>query len=246
MTVPDEAALARWRVETGGLPAEEILGWAVAAFPGRVGFSSSLGLEDQVLADMIAARALPVRAFTLDTGRLFPETLDLLARTEARYGLGMRVFLPDAVEVEALVNTHGVDLFRRSPGLRQACCEARKVHPLKRALAGLEAWICGLRAGQSSSRADVHAVDWDAGNGLVRISPLAAWTGTQVDAYVRDHDVPVNPLHATGFPSIGCAPCTRAVAPGGDPRSGRWWWEAAGHRECGLHRVAGPGEGRRG
>jgi len=235
----DRERIAAWRDALGDLPAEEILAWAAETFPGKVALASSLGVEDQVLMHLIAARRLPISVFTLDTGRLFPEAYDLIAETSSRYGVPIRVFLPEAEDVESMIAMHGVNLFRESVAARKRCCEVRKLRPLRRALVDLRAWVCGLRREQSVTRAEVEAVEWDETNGLVKINPLRAWTEADVWAYVREHDVVYNPLHDRGFPSVGCAPCTRAVEPGEDVRAGRWWWESAEHRECGLHAHRG-------
>lgn len=221
--------------EVRGLGAERLLEWAARRFAGQIVFASSLGMEDQVLTDMIARLGLDIPIFTLDTGRLFPETYDLLARTEERYGLGIELRFPDRQEVEEMVARDGVNLFRKSVELRKHCCAVRKIHPLRRALEGRGAWLVGLRAEQSVTRTTLEPVAWDEANGLVKLSPMADWSAAQVEAYIHDHEVPVNPLHAQGFPSIGCACCTRAVAPGEDIRAGRWWWEQPEHKECGLH-----------
>ncbi len=224
-----------WQSSLKGCSAEEILLWAWQNFQPKVAFASSLGLEDQVLTDMIAHSVPRLPIFTLDTGRLFQESYDLLERTEARYGLKIRVCQPLGSEVEEMVNQHGVNLFRRSVEQRKHCCFIRKVQPLKRALSGLEAWICGLRREQADSRSGLQVVEWDESNRLVKISPLEDWNDTDVKGYVRSHNVPYNPLHDKGFPSIGCACCTRAVQQGEDIRAGRWWWESSEHKECGLH-----------
>jgi phosphoadenosine phosphosulfate reductase len=217
------------------LTPQAILLWAINTFKDRVAFASSLGLEDQVLTDMIAKVAPSFKIFTLDTGRLFLETHDLIHQTEQRYGLKIRIFFPDTNEVEWLVNESGTNLFRRSVDLRKKCCEIRKVHPLKRALSGLEAWVCGLRAEQSMTRSDLKTIDWDSTNDLLKINPLASWNLAQVWSYIKENNVPYNPLHDKGFSSIGCACCTRAVKEDEDVRSGRWWWEPAEQKECGLH-----------
>lgn len=239
MTTPD--AVNDLLAALAGAPAEEILAEAAARFPGRVAFASSLGLEDQVLTAMIAEAGLDIAVFTLDTGRLFPETYDLVDRTSRRYGITIHTFFPAPEDVEEMVDRHGVNLFRESIDLRRRCCEVRKVRPLRRAQRELDAWVCGLRSGQGATRRRVAEAEWDEAAGLIKINPLAAWDEERVRDYVRAHDVPYNPLHDQGFPSIGCAPCTRAVAPGEDARSGRWWWEGAEHRECGLHSGAGGG-----
>ena len=224
-----------WQEETQGMPAEALLEWAARTFPAGVALASSLGPEDQALTHMIAARELPIRIFTLDTGRLFEETHALLDATRERYGVRVEVYLPDAREVEAMVGEHGVNLFRESVELRKRCCGVRKLQPLRRALSGLDAWIVGLRREQSPTRETVDSVAWDASNSLVKLSPLWNWSEARLWDYLRKHDVPVNALHAQGYPSIGCQCCTRAVEPGQDPRSGRWWWESPMQRECGLH-----------
>jgi phosphoadenosine phosphosulfate reductase len=187
-----------------------------------------------VLTAVIAENHIAIPVFTLDTGRLFPETYELIARTSERY-VPVRVYFPDATEVEEMVVAHGIDLFRDSVAARKRCCEVRKVRPLRRAQAGLEAWACGLRSGQGATRKHVDVVEWDEAAALVKINPLASWSEDDVWAYAREHDVVYNPLHDSGFPSIGCAPCTRAIEPGEDVRAGRWWWESAEQRECGLH-----------
>lgn len=228
-------AIPGWAAQAEHMSAEERVSWAAKIFGSRVLLASSLGLEDQVLADMVSRVAPEVSVFTLDTGRLFPETYDLLQRTRERYGLTIKVFFPDAHEVEEMVNSAGPNLFRWSVEQRKRCCFVRKVQPLRRALAGQDAWICGLRREQSDSRDTVQRVEWDETNGLVKINPLADWTAAQVRAYIAEHRVPYNTLHDKGFPSIGCACCTRAVLPGEDIRAGRWWWEAPEKKECGLH-----------
>jgi phosphoadenosine phosphosulfate reductase len=227
--------------EVAGAPAEEVLALTARRFPGRIALASSLGPEDQVITAMIAASGLEIPIFTLDTGRLFPEAYDLIARTTAQYGVPIRAYVPDAAEVEEMVAAGGVNLFRDSIEQRKLCCDVRKVRPLRRAQAGLDAWVCGLRSGQGATRQTVAPAEWDAGADLVKINPLADWDEDHVWEYIRANDVPYNPLHDQGFPSIGCAPCTRAVAPGEDHRSGRWWWESAEHRECGLHRRTAGG-----
>lgn len=232
---PSEAQLAAWRRQLEGKPPQAMLAWAVDTFPGRLVFATSLGPEDQVLTHMLATAHLPIPIFTLDTGRLFPETYSLLETTEKHYGKRIEVFFPDQTEVEAMVHEHGVNLFRKSVELRRHCCGVRKLAPLRRALAGKAAWIVGLRRAQSLTRQELSTLQWDDANGLVKLSPLADWSESDVWDFIRNHRIPYNPLHDQGYPSIGCACCTRAVLPGEDPRAGRWWWERAEHRECGLH-----------
>ncbi len=228
-----------WGEGVRTLAPEEVLAAAAGRFAGRIAFASSMGVEDQVITQMIATARIPIPIFTLDTGRLFPETYDLIEETSSHYGLPLRVFFPDALEVEEMVADHGVNLFLDDVALRKRCCEVRKLRPLARALEGLDAWVCGLRQGQSANRAETEVVEWDAAHGLVKINPLAGWSSEQVQEYANEHRVVRNPLHERGFPSIGCTPCTRAVEPGEDERNGRWWWESDSQRECGLHtRIA--------
>lgn len=224
------------RDELEGLDAERVVRRAWETFGDGLVFATSLAAEDQVITDIIARARLPIPLVTLDTGRLFPETYDLLAETERRYGLRIRVFFPEREAVEALVAEAGVNLFRDGVEARRRCCRVRKLEPLRRALAPYKAWICGLRREQSVTRFGVRVVEEDAANGLVKISPLAAWSEPQVWGYVAARGVPYSPLHDRGFPSIGCACCTRAVARTEDVRAGRWWWEQPEHKECGLHR----------
>lgn len=198
-------------------------------------FASSFGAEDMVILDMLAQGGCNVDLFTLDTGRLHPETHELMNRARARYRRPIRVLSPQAEALEAYVSRHGTNAFYESTELRKQCCQIRKVEPLRRALQGKKLWMTGLRRDQALSRAAIDTLAWDESNGLWKLSPLADWTDADVWSYVAKFDVPTNTLHTVGYPSIGCAPCTRAVAAGDDPRSGRWWWEQAGARECGLH-----------
>ena len=219
------------QIETLEARLAEIAGTA----PGPIAFSTSLGIEDQAVLHALAAAGAEVDVFTLDTGRLFPETIDTVVESERRYGRRIRVLAPDAAEVEALVARDGAMGFRLSVEARKACCDVRKVRPLKRALAGAGSWIAGLRRGQSAGRGGVPFAAWDAEHGVVKINPIADWPLDRLEAYIAANDIPVNPLHAKGFPSIGCQPCTRAVRPGEDVRAGRWWWESEDGKECGLH-----------
>lgn len=209
-----------------------------AAIEGTVAFSTSLGIEDQAVTHAIAMTGDDIDIFTLDTGRHFPETLETLFETEGRYGIKIRVMFPDAAEVEQLVADDGIYGFRYSVDARKACCEIRKVRPLNRALAGAAAWITGLRREQSEGRAHAPFASYDPLQKLIKLNPIADWTLGELEAYVAQHKIPVNPLHAKGFPSIGCQPCTRAVKPGEDIRAGRWWWEQENAKECGLHPQA--------
>ncbi|MEP6942960.1 MAG: phosphoadenylyl-sulfate reductase [Betaproteobacteria bacterium] len=220
---------------TRGADALALLHRAALRYP-DVALASSFGVEDMILTDMIARHALPIRIFTLDTGRLPDETYALIDRVREHYSLAVEVYYPDHVALERHVREHGVNAFYRSVALRQACCAIRKSEPLARALAGTGAWITGQRRAQALSRSAVDVEEFDAERRIPKLNPLAEWSEDNVWDYVRSRDVPTNALHARGYPSIGCAPCTRAVAPGEDVRSGRWWWETAEHRECGIHR----------
>jgi phosphoadenosine phosphosulfate reductase len=235
----DTANLSALRERLGALDASDLLKEASLTFGKRIALASSLGAEDQVLTEMLARVAPGVCVFTLDTGRLPQETYDLIDATRKRYGIQIEVLFPDRQAVEAMVNAKGANLFYDSVEDRKACCHVRKVVPLRRKLAGLDAWITGLRREQAVTRQEVRTVEWDAGNGLVKINPLADWTADQVWEYIRRNNVPHNALHDQGYPSIGCVPCTRAVEPGQDIRAGRWWWESPRHKECGLHVVDG-------
>ena len=203
---------------------------------GTVVFTTSFGIEDRAITHAIFAQDLAIDVVTLDTGRLFPDTYQLWAETERRYGRRIPAFSPDHRSVETWIAQHGIDGFRASVAARHGCCHARKVEPLGRALAGAAAWITGLRAAQSCDRAAAPYAAIEPAYGLLKLNPVIDWTRERVSAFVRDHDVPTNALHDRGFPSIGCAPCTRAVAPGEDERAGRWWWEHEEKKECGLHR----------
>ena len=218
-----------------GLSAEQIIQFAFKEFGSRVNFASSLGEEDQVITDMIARVAPKIEIFTLDTGRLFQETYELLAKTQKRYPMTYKIYYPDTRAVEEMVQKHGINLFYESVKNRKMCCGVRKVEPLKRALANVDAWICGLRRAQSVTRSTVEAFEWDEANQKIKINPLVDWSLDQVHDYIKKNKVDVNPLHARGFLSIGCSSCTRAIKSGEDIRAGRWWWEQPEQKECGLH-----------
>ncbi|MEM9022203.1 MAG: phosphoadenylyl-sulfate reductase [Bacteroidota bacterium] len=221
--------------EAGQEPIWRTLQRLGARFPGRVALSTAFGREGQVLMDMVFTRKLPVQVFTLDTGRLFQETHDVYQRTVDKYGQAIRVYYPEAAEVENLVREHGPNSFYQSVEHRKACCGIRKMHPLARALKGKAVWVSGVRAGQSRHRSSLAPFQWDERFGVIKYHPLLAWSEAEVNDYIHAHGVPYNTLHDKGFRSIGCAPCTRAVKPGEDVRSGRWWWENSNHKECGLH-----------
>lgn len=200
-------------------------------------FASSLAAEDMVLTDLILRAQLPIQVFTLQTGRLHPETLAVLDAIRAHYGVDIAQYTPDPAAVETYVQTHGLNAFYESIELRKACCHIRKVEPLNRALAGNKAWITGQRRAQSTTRNELSVQEDDAAHGMQKFNPLADWSEQDVWDYIRSHQVPYNALHDRGYPSIGCEPCTRAIQPGEDIRAGRWWWESADQKECGLHVV---------
>ncbi len=208
--------------------------WSPAAF------ANSLGAEDMVLTDLIVKSALPIEIFSLDTGRLPLETYDLMAAVQQHYDLKLKVYFPQSEGVENFVRANGINAFYDSVDLRKGCCYVRKVEPLRRALAGKKAWITGLRAQQAATRVGLPVQEYDEGNGLEKFNPLADWSEKEVWVYIKQNNVPYNALHDKFYPSIGCAPCTRAVTPGEDVRSGRWWWENADTKECGLHLKATP------
>ncbi len=215
---------------------QEIISYFINRFGDKIALSSSLGAEDQVLTEMVTNVNPETTTFTLDTGRLFPETYDLIDRTSKKYNIKIKVYFPDSDEVEEMVNKKGINLFYDSIENRKECCRKRKLDSLKRAFSGLDAWICGLRADQSITRKDLEVVEWDDNNGLVKINPLAFWSEQDVWDYIKKHNIPYNPLHDKGYPSIGCLPCTNPVKPGEDVRAGRWWWENPDTKECGLHK----------
>jgi phosphoadenosine phosphosulfate reductase len=221
-------------LEQKAVAVRERLGAAVKDY-GRVVYSSSLGAESIVLTDIIWSHLPEIDIFTIDTGRLPEETYELLGRLQSRYKRNLRVVYPDAKALEALVSAQGVNGFYNSLEARLACCRIRKVEPFKRAIAGYGAWITGLRHEQSATRALAQPVEWDAENGLHKVSPILDWTEEQIWQYIRARKLPYNSLHDRQFPSIGCQPCTRAIQPGESRRAGRWWWEQPESRECGLH-----------
>ncbi len=224
-----------WNVRFKDQDPQDVLRFFFSHFGKRILLASSLGLEDQVLTHMLFTIQKDFRVFVLDTGRLPQETYDLLHRMRSGYGIEYDVYFPDTAVVEKMVKDKGPNLFYESVENRKLCCYVRKVEPLKRALAGAEAWITGLRRDQSVTRDSLAVVEWDDAHQMLKINPLASWTLDQVWAYIRAHQVPYNVLHDKGYPSIGCAPCTRAVGPGEDVRAGRWWWENPDQKECGLH-----------
>jgi len=232
-------AAVRQAIERGDLEstsAQEVVSWVLKQFGDRVALASSFGAEDVALIHMMAQVTPKARVFTLDTGRLNQETYDVMDKIRDKYRVSIEVMFPKAEAVEQMVREKGLNLFYHSIENRKLCCGIRKVEPLNRALAGLEAWITGLRRDQVVTRTAVKKVDLDADHGgIVKINPLADWTWEQVMSYVKANRVPYNVLHDQGYPSIGCAPCTRAIKTGEDFRAGRWWWERPEQKECGLH-----------
>lgn len=199
-------------------------------------FSSAFGEEDQVITHFIATNKLPISVFTLDTGRLFQETYDLMDLTRKRYGIEIETYFPETSEVEKLIRTKGFNSFYESVENRKECCFIRKVRPLRRALQDTAVWITGLRGNQSANRQSFNLVEWDDDLKIVKYNPLLRWSLEEMHDFIKTNKIPVNSLHKKGFASIGCAPCTRAIAPGEDLRAGRWWWEIS-HKECGLHET---------
>ena len=233
---PTAAEIADAAQRLAGAPPEEVLRWALGRFGRGLAIASSFSVEDCVVIDMAHALAADVRVFALDTGRLPEETYQTAERVRAKYGLEIEWQFPDRVRVEALLRQKGLFSFMDSLDNRHECCGLRKVEPLGRVLAGLDAWVTGLRREQAVTRTDTPVVELDAGHGgLGKLNPLIAWSEAQVFAYADERRVPVHPLHKRGYPSIGCAPCTRAIKPGEHPRAGRWWWENPESKECGLH-----------
>ena len=204
-------------------------------YPNQVSFSTSLGLEDQVITDLIFKNELPVRIFTLDTGRLFEETYKTLQQTRRKYEQEIEVFFPEQTGIENLISQKGPYSFYESVDARKECCFLRKVKPLNRALEGVKIWVTGIRAEQSANRTEMSKIEWDEAHQLFKFHPLLDWTFEEIKQYIKQNNVPYNVLHDKGFVSIGCSPCTRAVVVGEDFRAGRWWWEDQSKKECGLH-----------
>lgn len=215
--------------------AQELLGFFLAQYKKRIALASSLGAEDQVLTDMILKIDNSARIFTIDTGRLPEETYRTISETMKKYQMHFEVYFPATKDVEEMESRYGPNLFYESVENRKRCCEIRKVRPLQRVLQTLDVWITGMRKEQAVTRQQISLIEWDEVNHLLKLNPLADWTTEQVWRYIKENGVPYNELHDKNYPSIGCAPCTRAVEPGEDIRAGRWWWEAQEHKECGLH-----------
>lgn len=218
-----------------GLSAQKVLSFFINEYDGKLALGSSLGAEDQVLTDMIAKIDTSTKIFTLDTGRVFPETYQTLHDTNKKYGINVEVYFPNSEQVERMVNEKGINLFYSSVENRKTCCHIRKIEPLKRAMMDVDVWVTGIRREQSITRTLTQVVEHDPINGKIKINPLLEWTEEDLWNYIKENEVPYNKLHDKGFPSIGCEPCTRAIKEGEDVRAGRWWWEAPEQKECGLH-----------
>ncbi len=230
-----DVLIAQLNERFSGVSAEEVIAYFIEVFGNRMAVSSSLSIEDQVLTAIAVKHNRKARIFTLDTGRLFPETYQLIDKTDMKYGINIEVFFPDYQEVQKMIREEGINLFYNSIESRHRCCQIRKLEPLGRAMATLDVWICGLRHEQSVTRKDMKIVEWDDIHNKIKVNPLINWTEEDVWTYIRQNRVPYNKLHDQGYPSIGCQPCTRAIRPSEDIRAGRWWWESPEHRECGLH-----------
>lgn len=221
------------------MTAEEVMGWALQTYGNKIAIACSFGVEDMVLVDICAKIDPKVRIFTLDTGRLAQETYNVMDEARKRYGLEFEVYFPQTSAVEEMEREHGPNLFYQSIEMRKLCCNVRKMEPLKRAFSGLDAWVTGLRREQAVTRTAIGKVEKDEGNNLIKVNPLSDWSEKMAWDYIKANNVPYNALHDQNYPSIGCAPCTRAVEPGEDVRAGRWWWESPELKECGLHAKKG-------
>ncbi len=232
----DSNQIEQWNRRFENSEPEELLKFFLKEFKGKIALSSSMSIEDQVLTEMVINIEPETRIFTLDTGRLFPETYDLIDRTSKKYKKNIEVYFPESNDVEKMVREKGMNLFYSSIENRKYCCDIRKLRPLARAMKSLDVWITGLRREQSVTRVDMKTVEWDENNNLLKLNPLINWTEDRVWERIKERNIPYNPLHKKGYVSIGCQPCTRAILPGEDPRAGRWWWENPETRECGLHK----------
>lgn len=218
-----------------GKTPQEILGFLHENNGGKMVFSSSMGAEDQVITHIIASLGINCNIFTLDTGRMFPETYELIEKTQARYKISIETYFPDARSVEQMVNEKGINLFYQSIENRKLCCNIRKTQPLQRALKGYDIWVTGLRRQQSPTRINMETFEWEPQFNMIKVNPLLEWSQEQMWQFIHDNKIPYNTLHNKGFASIGCQPCTRAIEKGEDIRAGRWWWEDPDSKECGLH-----------
>ncbi len=234
---PTELQIKKIAEEMEDQSAMEVLKWAINAYAPKIALASSFGAEDVILIDMmVKINKEKAKIFTLDTGRLNQETYDVMDAIRKKYGIQIEVYFPEQRETEEMVKIKGMNLMYESVENRKLCCEIRKVHPLNRALSKLDGWITGLRREQAITRANIYKLEIDSSHGnIVKINPLADWTNEMIWDYINKNNVPYNKLHDSGYPSIGCEPCTRAVHRGEDPRAGRWWWENAAQKECGLH-----------
>ncbi len=232
----DKKTIKLWNEELEGSSPHNVIDFFLKKFPNKIALSTSLGLEDQALTEIVSSIDKTANIFTLDTGRLFPESYDLIDRTSKKYGITINVFFPDSNKVEEMVNGRGINLFYEDVASRKLCCRVRKLEPLSRAMDGLSGWITGLRKDQSVTRTNMKLVEWDESNNMIKINPLIHWTESDVLDYIDAKGIPVNTLHKKGFASIGCQPCTRAIEPDEDIRAGRWWWEDPETKECGLHK----------
>lgn len=237
MLKPTELQIKKIAEEMEDQSAMEVLKWAINAYSPKIALASSFGAEDVILIDMmVKINKEKTKIFTLDTGRLNQETYDVMDAIRKKYGIQIEVYFPEQRETEEMVKIKGMNLMYESVENRKLCCEIRKVHPLNRALSKLDGWITGLRREQAITRANIYKLEIDSSHGnIVKINPLADWTNEMIWDYIHKNNVPYNKLHDSGYPSIGCEPCTRAVHRGEDPRAGRWWWENATQKECGLH-----------
>jgi len=226
---------AQLKKQTDHLNVDQFIKFIFDHFSDKIALASSMGAEDQVLTDIICKNVSSPNIFTLDTGRLPGQTYSTIEKTNQRYGIKIKILFPPTDDVEQMVNSQGPNLFYDSIEARKKCCYVRKVIPLQRQLQTLGAWITGLRRDQAVTRGDIERVEFDQSNNMIKINPLANWTVEDVWQYISDNNVPYNPLHDQGYPSLGCAPCTRAIKNGQDIRDGRWWWENPEHKECGLH-----------
>lgn len=237
MLKPTELQIKKIAEKMEDKSAMEVLKWAINAYAPKIALASSFGAEDVILIDMmVKINKEKAKIFTLDTGRLNQETYDVMDAIRKKYDIQIEVYFPEQRETEEMVKIKGMNLMYESVENRKLCCEIRKVHPLNRALSNLDGWITGLRREQAITRANIYKLEIDSSHGnIVKINPLADWTNEMIWDYIHKNNVPYNKLHDSGYPSIGCEPCTRAVHRGEDPRAGRWWWENATQKECGLH-----------
>ncbi|MBT3173925.1 MAG: phosphoadenylyl-sulfate reductase [Lentimicrobiaceae bacterium] len=232
----DNNTLNTWNEELKNSSPQDVITFFLEKFPDTCALATSLGYEDQILTEMVASIDKEANIFTLDTGRLFPETYDLIDRTSKKYGINIHIFFPERRSVEKITQEHGINLFYDSIENRKLCCNVRKLEPLARAMKDLDVWITGLRKDQSVTRTSMRLVEWDDSNNIIKINPLINWTEQDVIQYIQEKGIPCNPLHKKGYASIGCQPCTRAIEKGEDVRAGRWWWEDPATKECGLHK----------